>query len=126
MIKVFYYYYYLFYQRILKDNEPHLLATLGLCFVESFLFIGIIDFIVAKFFCQKMASEFMYSIMLLLVLINYLYFHRTGLAKEVVKEKPNFLSSHTTTVVIVLISTIIVLSWLYWGSYSTKTILSNC
>lgn len=123
MISTLYFYYYLFYKKILRDNEPHMLATLVLGFSFSLLLIGIIDITVASLFKLKLGHYTMLGINLLMITVFYLTFHRTGKAKEIVKEKPKFFNSHTLSILITFLFFAITTSFLFWGSGYVKNIL---
>jgi len=52
MFKVIYYYYYLFYSRILREDDPHIVTTFALSVSEVFFVMYLIDLIWIKFFCE--------------------------------------------------------------------------
>jgi uncharacterized membrane protein len=125
MIKVFYYYYFLFYSRVLKDNEPHLLTTLALSASEGFLINGILQISLARFFCISIDKWPMIGILVLLIGANYLYYHRTGKAKEIVKTKPMFYSNRELSVTLTLLFFIVTLSFLFWEPIYIKQIMEE-
>lgn len=90
MIKVLYYYYSLFYKKVLKDNEPHLLATLALSFSLSLLANGLLNITLAHLLNFAFSKWEMISLLVLIILVFYLTLHRTGKAKDIVKEEPKF------------------------------------
>ncbi len=116
MIKVFYYYYYLFYKKVLKDNEPHLLATLALCFSLSLLINGVLNIILAHLIGYAFGKWEMLSVLALLVIIFYVFIHRTGKAKQIVKEKPKFFNNHRLTIILTIAFFVITISYLFFGS----------
>lgn len=116
MIRTLYYYYYLFYKKILRDNEPHMLATFVLGFSFSLLLIGIVDITIAHLFKLKLDHYTMLGINLFMIAVFYLTLHRTGKAKEVVKEEPRFFNSHALSILITFLFFAITTSFLFWGS----------
>jgi len=127
MFRVFYYYYYLFYSTVLNDDEPHLLTTLVLSASEGFLINGIVEIYLAKIYCKSIDTLLMIGTFLLLIGINYFYFHWTGKAKEIVKNKPMFFSNHQISIIITVIFFIITASFLFWEPVYVKLILDgNC
>lgn len=125
MIKTLYYYYYLFYKKILKDNEPHLLATLVLAFSFSLLLILVINISLAYLFSKALGHYEMISINVLMIFILYLILHRTGKAKEIVKEKPMFFKNHVLSILITFLFFTSTSSYLFWGSICVGNILGT-
>ena len=98
MIKVFYYYYYLFYQKILKDDEPHLLTTLALSFSISLLVNGVLNITFALLAKFAMGKLMMLGNLALILLLMYVFLHRTGKAREIIKDKPTFFRNHKISI----------------------------
>lgn len=125
MIKVFYNYYFLFYAKILRDNEPHLLTTIALSASEGFLINGIIQIFLARFFCISVDKWSMIGILALLIFVNYLYYHRAGNANEIVKTNPMFFSSHKLSIVLTSLFFIVTLSFLFWEPIYVKHLMEE-
>lgn len=125
MIKTVYYYYYLFYKKILKDNEPHLLATLVLAFSLSLLLIMTINISMAYIFSKALGHYEMIGINVLMIFILYLTLHRTGKAKNIVKEKPMFFNNHVLSILITFLFFAVTSSYLFWGSICVGNILGT-
>jgi hypothetical protein len=123
MIKTLYYYYYLFYKKMLKDTEPHMLATLVLAFSFSLFLIGIINVTMAYFIKTTLDHFVMIGINLLMILILYLTLHKTE--KAIVKEKPMFFNSHMLSILITFLFFLTTSSYLFWGSIYVKNILGK-
>lgn len=124
-MKVLYYYYYLFYSKVLKDNEPHLLTTLALSASEGFLINGILQISLARFFSISLDKWPMIGVLVLLIFANYLYYHSTGKSKEIVKTKPMFYSSHKLSIVLTFLFFTITLSFLFWEPIYVKQLLQE-
>jgi hypothetical protein len=114
-MSILYYYYYLFYQRIMKDSEPHLLTTLALSASESFLFITIFQIPLVRFYCINLNIPEMIAILALIILANYIYYHRKGNAVKIIKNKPKFFSSNKFSILITILFFLITSSCLFWG-----------
>ena len=127
MIKTIYYYYFLFYCKILNDKEPHLLTTLALSASESFLVNGVLQIFLAKYFCISIGKWPMLGVLSFSLVLNYIYFHNYGNAKEIVKSKPRFFSSNRVSITLALLFFIVTISFLFWGPVLVKQIVkTNC
>ena len=126
MLKVYYYYYYLFYTKVLVQRDPNLVTTLAISHVESLLINGIIDVVFVTKYCYNVDMWVMISIALLVIISNFIFYHKSNLAKKIVQEKPMFFSNHKLTIYIVLLSSLIVISWMFWGAFYSRSVLSNC
>lgn len=127
MLDIIYYYYYLFYLRMLKDNEPHLLTTLALSFSISTIIIFFIDVISVYVFCFLDVNTWHDMLIYLLSLgILYLWFHKTGRAKKVVKEKPKLFNNHFLSIVITISFFIISISFYFWLIDVLKLEVESC
>ncbi len=113
-MKVIYYYYYLFYKKILKDNEPHMLATLALGFSLSLIFNGVLAVIILKCNGQKISKYLMIGTLIIVLALLYFILHNNGFAKEIVKEKPSFYNSKNVSIIITLIFFILSTSIMFW------------
>jgi hypothetical protein len=125
-IHTIYYYYFLFYKKILKDNEPHLLTTLALSASFGFVLDFIARVILANTLCISLNTWLSMVLLGLVVLIVYYIFHKSGIAKEVVKQKPMFFNNHIFSIIISILFFIMTVSFMFWGPTYTKEILDNC
>lgn len=126
MLRVFYYYYYLFYSRVLRDTEPHLLTTLVLSFSEASILIYAIDLIGVHLLCRFLLGKWeMIAINVALVGLNYLVYHRTGKAREIVKTKPKFFGSHRFSLIATLLFFIASTSLLFWMADYLLFVMKN-
>jgi len=93
-MNVLYYYYYLFYTRVLPDDEPHATVIFTLSFSESLLVNYSIDLVGAHLFCKFLLGKWsMIIIFVMIMVVNYLIYHKTGKNKKVVENKPKFFNS---------------------------------
>ncbi len=124
---VLYYYYYLFYTRVLPDDEPHATVIFTLSFSEALLVNYTVDFIAVHLLCKYLLSKWsMIAILLLIIGINYLIYHRTGKNKEVVERKPRFFGSNTASIIITLLFFVITTSFLFWAADYMMYVLDQC
>ncbi len=114
MIKILYYHYYLFYRYILKDTEPHLLATLALAFSLSLPINLAIDIIITLYANHGVSHWAMISVVIAIIGFLYNGLHLTGKAKEIVKEKP-YVYNRKITIILVTLFFVSTLSILFWG-----------
>lgn len=124
--KVFYYYYYLFYTKVIPDEQPNATVIFALSFIQSLWINAIIDSLALAVFCYKVSKWIMIIIAVMLIGMNYWYFHKNNDVKEIVNSKPKFFNNHRLTIIIVLAFSIIGVSWMFWGSIFAKNILQNC
>ncbi len=123
---VLYYYYFLFYKTVIKDPEPHFATVLALSFSEGLFINGIADIIALKWFCYEIKVWVQFTTLLLIIVYNYLVYHRTGLAKEIIKEKPTIINSKELSISIAWLFFLITASWLFWGPIYGKYVFSLC
>lgn len=126
-MNVLYYYYYLFYTRVLPDNEPHATVIFTLSFSESLLVNYMIDFAGVHLFCKFLLGKWsMISIFVLIIVINYLIYHRTGKNKEIVEKKPKFLNSNKASTIITGTFFLITTSFLFWMTDYLMNVIDQC
>jgi hypothetical protein len=127
ILDVFYYYYYLFYSRILKDDEPHLLTTLALSASESFLIIYLIDTLGVYFFCKFLMTKLgMIGVAVTIPFINYLYYHRTERAIEIIRKEPKLFNNHEFSKYLTVIFFIVTVSFLFWMADYLLYVIDKC
>jgi len=113
---VLYYYYFLFYAKVLKDDEPHLLTIMALSASQGFALSVSLSLFLLKFFCLEMNKLLLFLPICLFLLFNYLHFYKSGRSRKIVKEKPMFFSSHKLSVALTLLFFIATFSTLIWGA----------
>jgi hypothetical protein len=126
ILSTFYYSYYLFYKNILKDPEPHVATILSLSFSESLLMNGLIDIIALKYYCYEIKVIVQFALTILIVFINYFFYHKSGRNKIILKEKPILARSKVFSITITILFFLITASWLFWGSIYGKYLLERC
>jgi uncharacterized membrane protein len=60
-MSVIYYYYYLFYKKVLKDTDPHMLTIMALSASEAFAVAGTLQLLLIRFFCFSPSVWLMFS-----------------------------------------------------------------
>lgn len=125
-MKTIYYYYYLFYSKKLNEDSPHRTTLLSLSACEGFFISGMIQLFFARFYCISIGKWVMLSICILIILLNYLYFDKSGLAKEIIKIKPLLFKSPKISIVTTILFFIISVSIIFWGPICVKELLNNC
>ena len=83
MMNVIYYYYYLFYKKVLRDVEPHMLTILVLSFTEM-LYVSSVTELLFTMNNIPYHTFTYYLILVTFIVFNYLYFIKTGRSKEIV------------------------------------------
>lgn len=126
LIDVVYYHYFLFYKKVIKDPEPHFATVLALSCSEGLLINGTVDIIALKWFCYQISVWVQFGLVLLIIYCNYLIYHRTGKAQEIIKQKPNIRNNRGLSIAITLLFFLVTVSWLFWGPIYGKYLLSQC
>ena len=127
MLKVFYYYYYLFYSKVLVQPEPHFVTVLVLSAMEGFLISYSIEFLSVNQLCiLPLDIEHKLFVHSALLIINYIYFERKGKGLEIVKKKPKFFNNHYQSIAIVLLVTLLIISFLFWAADYKLSVLKKC
>ena len=125
MLNVFYYYSYLFYKKILKEDQPVLTTTFVLSFSISLLLNGIINIILAQFYCFYVGKWFMIGAFLLIFGGNYFYYHKKGMSKNIIWTKPKFFNNNRMTIIITIIFFAITTLFLVLDPIIVKFIFEN-
>lgn len=123
---VFYCRYFLFYKSTIKDPEPHFATVLGLSFNESLLLNGSMSIIALKWFCFRVEVWFQVLLTALIILFNYLIYHKYGRARIVIEQKPLIGNSKKLSVIVTWLFFVITSSWLFWGPIYGKYLLGLC
>jgi len=108
------------------QGDPHFVTLLALSATEGFFINGIFDVVSVTLFCYKIDKWIMITISMAALLFNYVYYHKVNRPKAIIKKKPSFFSSAFVTKIIVLLFSILAISWLFWGSYYSRSILMGC
>jgi hypothetical protein len=125
MMKVFYYYYFLFYKS-LNDDNPRVTTVLVFSFSESLLVNGVVNIILAYFFCWAMTKYYMLGILVIILLLNFFIFLTPERIKEIVNSKPMFFGSHRLSIAFTLLFFLTTMSTLFWIGYYLDAIIRNC
>ncbi len=125
MINVFYYYYYLFYTKVLPDSQPHSTVVFTLSFSLSLLVNGLLSIIAAYVANYNMSNFIMVGVFVMIIIINFLVFYRSGKGKQLVKEKPKFYNNHKLSVFLTFVFFFITTSCLFWGPILIKNIIAK-
>ena len=89
IIRVLYYYYYLFYKKIWRENNPHLVTILSLSFMFSLFVNGFIDILIASFFGFSLTKYYKMGVLIVITIIMHYIFLRNRKGEIIVsKEKP--------------------------------------
>lgn len=127
MFEVYYYYYYLFYSKILRDSEPHLVTTMVLSFSEGLFVNYAMDVIGVHMYCTFLLGMWHHlAVVLIIIGINYLVYHRTGRAEKLVKMKPMFFQNHHLSMGLTLLFFLITTSFLFWVGDYNLSVLQEC
>lgn len=120
---VLYYYYFIFYKNIVPENQPHATAVFTLGVSQSFLFNAIINYVLAYSSGISLGKWYNIVFAAVIIFLNYLFYHRSGRYKEILKSKPKLLNSHQFSIIFVLMFFVLTfLLFLYEPIYTSKII----
>jgi uncharacterized membrane protein len=109
----------------LPDNQPHSTVIFTLSFSLSLLVNGLLSLVAAYAADYNMSNYVMVGVFVIIMIVNYLAFYRTGKGKQLVKEKPKFFNNHKLSILFTLIFFLITTSSLFWGPILIKNILAR-
>ena len=120
------YYYYYLYTKILIPPQPFFVTLLAISFLQSLLINSVLSIAVVSFYCTSINKWHMISVWGVILVVNYFYFYKSERGVRLVKNKPVYFGSNKLTVFFVILVSIIIISWLFWGSFYSRYILSEC
>jgi len=123
---VLFFYFYIFYSKIVKDHDPWMATILGLGFIESIIPNAILKLILLKGYCLRLDSWIYFAITIIVVIVNYLLYIKSGRLKKLIKTQPKIRNSHRLSAIVVITFFVIVASWLFWGPIYTKYLWNQC
>lgn len=123
--KVYFYYYYLLYTRIIPDATPYSTSIFVFGMLISYVASGTIDIISILLYCKGIGVYSMLGITILSLILSYLLYKKYG-GKKIISEKPLFFNSHGLSLAIVSISSLAIISWLFWGAIYAHKLLETC
>lgn len=126
MINVLYYYYYLFYTKIISDNQPHATVIFSLSFILSLIINGLINIGLAYTFGIALNRWEMIVVLILLIILMYLKYYRTGRGKKIVEtEKPKLFRCNNLSVALSIVLFLIGMLFLFFEADITRKILEK-
>lgn len=114
-MKTIYYYFYCFYLKVLKDSDPHLLATLALSFCIGMLLNALITIFAVLSYGISLSTWFMFGVVIVSLIANAIILHKSGLAKEIIITRPKFFKNNNVSIVIVILFFLFSISFLFFG-----------
>ena len=121
---VLYYYIYLFYVKVMSDNQPHSRTVWALGAASSFIINFSLDMGLAFFFGYTLSVFQMISIAVLLMLLFYFKYYKSGRGKQIVKkEKPKFFGSNTASIILTILFFLISMLFLFFKADVVREIL---
>ncbi len=124
IFKILYFYYFSFYRKV--DDEPHAMTVFALSFSESLLLEFIIQVIFAHYYCYFFSTWQLVSMGVVLLIINYFIFIKSGISKKIVRSSPPFVINQRFTKAFVILFFIITVSFLFWGPILMKAMFEGC
>ncbi len=126
LLKILYFYYYQFYTRVIPDVHPHATVIFALSFTESLWVNGFVEMITLNTLCYKIDKWLMLGVLLLIIILNYIYYNKMHSAEDIINKRPKIGNSNLLSVLVVAVFTIVGVSWLFWGSFYSRSVLENC
>ena len=123
---VLFFYFYTFYNKIVKDPDPGLVTILGLGFLQAIIPNAILQIIFLKLYCVHFGAWRHFLITIIVVIINYFLYIKSGRLKKIIKTQPKIANSKRLSLVVVIAFFIVTASYLFWGPIYTKAIFEKC
>lgn len=122
---VIYYHYFLFYQKVIKDDEPHLLTIMVLSASFSFpLMIGL-QLLSVFSSCETINTWVIMSIIPVMIYINYRTFYKSKRHLKIVETKPLFFNNPLLSCLMTFTFFLLTASTMFIGPIFMKAILEN-
>lgn len=125
-MKALYYYCYLLYTKVIPEDEPYATTVFVLSFLEAMFLFSTASLLLAYWQCFDLNAWYGVSLMVVLLIVNYVVFNRSGWSRRITEEKPMLFNSHRLSIVIFLFLFILSASSLFWGPVYTKHFLDGC
>ena len=126
MMDILYYHYFLFYQKVLKEDDPHMEARFTLAASWGLLISPLTDLFCVRFFCYHLSKWQFLLICSTFLLYNYFVYNKNGRSIKVEKEKPMAFNSRKLSIVITILFFVTSCSSLLFGAMIVKKLLENC
>lgn len=126
LLDTFYFYYYLFYKKVIRESEPIATAVFVLSVVQSILINAVIEYTCVRIACTSMGKWPMISVTVILLILNYMYFIRSRRFELIIIREPSFFRNSNLSGVIVIIATVGIVSWIFWGAVLGRELLKDC
>lgn len=126
-MRAIYYYTYLFYKKILKDDDPHLLTFMAISITMGLLVNYSLNTILVVLTCKMIHTKFsMIAVGLATIMFNYLLYIKNGRYKLWCSKPILFWDSSKLTILIVILSYAIPLSFPFWMTEFYWSLIENC
>jgi hypothetical protein len=127
VMDVLYYYYYLFYTRVLPDGQPHSTVIFTLSFSESLLVNYGLDILGVHFLCKFLLTKWsMIGIFLLIAILNWLIYYRSGRNRRVVDQEPKLFNSNRLSILFTAAFFLFTTSLLFWAADYMMIVIEQC
>ena len=113
-MSVLYYYYYLFYNRILRERDPHTFAIVGLSGSIFFIVLGL-GMLISDCFCYIIPKNFWIIILIMIPLLLNIYFKNKK--DKIIALKPTFRGSSMLSFWVTLFFGLFGISLLFVGPF---------
>lgn len=97
---VLYYYYYLFYRDILREELPLFTTTYAFGFSVFLIITGIISVAIHEVFNYQLSTWFLIPLLIFILLFFSWHYHFKGKGKMILENKPQFLGSNLSSILI--------------------------
>lgn len=122
---VIYYYCFLFNVKIIKDDEPYATTVWALGFAEGYFLTVAFDIVSMRYFCFDIIEYFMFPIIGITIVSNYMFFNRSKRSRKIIKDKPTFFGSHKISMILTIIFFVVLISSMFWGAFYSKYLLET-
>jgi hypothetical protein len=124
-VKIIFYHYYLFYKNILGETEPKSVAAFVISFCETLLVSFLIGVVLAHF-CIELTKLVIFSVFGISLLFNFLFVFSPKKADQIVNAKPKLYGSHSLSVLLTILFSLISFATVYLIAFYLKDLLKHC
>ncbi len=125
MIEVIYYYYFQFYSKIKKDSDPHLLTIFAISAGEGFPLVNLVNITIIKLYGHQVDKLILTSIILIVAVINYYHFYKSGRSFKILQAQPTIFQSRSASIVFTVLFFIVTLSTVLLGPIYARNLMDE-
>ena len=121
-----FYYCYWYTVKVKKDDEPFAFTNFFLSACLAIWILGITNLFYAKKYCEAVDGPLMAIIFIIILVLNYLYFNRSGRSRKIVERKPEFFGGAKVSLYIFILFLILTVVALFVLPMAARDLALDC